>query len=252
MTPDDLRRLVSADPPSTALAFDFDGTLAPIVDDPAAAAPMTGVAELLDALATRFGRVAVVSGRPRSFLARHFGGTAVDLSGLYGLETRIDGVDADHPDAEAWRPVIDGATTTAAADLPSTVTVESKGLSLTVHFRRHPADQAGVVDWAEQTSRDSGLELREAKASVELHPPLDVDKGTSLTALAVGCATVVYVGDDLGDLPAFAALDDLRSEGTLTVKVATGGAELPAEVAAAADLVVEGPEAVVDLFRPLV
>lgn len=252
MTPDDLRRTVRADPPSTLLAFDFDGTLAPIVDDPAAAAPMPGVGALLDALATRFGRVAVVSGRPRSFLARHFDGAAVDLSGLYGLETRIDGVETDHPAAEAWRPVIDDATASAAAALPSTVTVESKGLSLTVHFRRHPADEAAVLGWAERASRNSGLELRAAKASVELHPPLDVDKGTSVSALAAGCATAVYVGDDLGDLPAFAALDDLRSEGTVTVKVATGGAELPAEVAAAADLVVQGPEAVVELFRPLV
>lgn len=251
MTPDDLRRLVSADPASTALAFDFDGTLAPIVDDPAAAAPMGGVVDLLGALATRFGRVAVVSGRPRSFLATHFAGTAVDLSGLYGLETRIDGVEADHPDADAWRPVIDDTSASAAVDLPATVTVEPKGLSLTVHFRRHPPDQGIVLDWAARAAVDSGLELREAKASVELHPPLDVDKGTSVTALAAGCTTVVYVGDDLGDLPAFAALDDLRSEGSLTVKVATGGAELPAEVAAAADLVVDGPEAVLDLFRPV-
>lgn len=252
MTPDDVRRLVRDDPPDTALAFDFDGTLAPIVDDPAAAGPMLGVVELLDALATRFGRVAVVSGRPRSFLAGHFPGPAVDLSGLYGLETRIDGIDADHPEADRWRPVVDDASASAAAELPPTVTVEAKGLSLTVHFRSHPPDRAGVVEWAERTSIDGGLEVREAKASVELHPPLDVDKGTSLTALAAGCTTVVYVGDDLGDLPAFAALDELRRGGVRTVKVATGGAELPAEVAAAADLVVDGPEAVVDLFRPLV
>jgi len=70
--------------------------------------------------------------------------------------------------------------------------------------------------------------------------------------MAAGRATVVYVGDDLGDLPAFAALDDLRSDGIETVKVATGGAELPDEVAAAADLVVDGPQGVIDLFRPLV
>lgn len=250
MLPDDLRRRVLVDPSSTALAFDFDGTLSAIVDDPAAAAPLHGVVELLEVLATRFGRVAVVSGRPRSFLAAHFG-TTIDLSGLYGLETRIHGVDTDHPDASAWRPVIADVVASAATILPDTVTVESKGLSLTVHFRQHPQHEDVVRAWAARAATESGLELRGAKASVELHPPLEVDKGTSVTALSAGCTAVVYVGDDLGDLPAFAALDQLRGAGIDTMKVATGSAELPVEVAAAADLVVDGPAGVVDLFRPL-
>lgn len=250
MTPDEVRRLVAAEPGATALLFDFDGTLAAIVDDPSAAAPLDGVVTLLDRLARRFRRVAVVSGRPRSFLAGHLG-PEVDISGLYGLETRIDGVIADHPDAEAWRPRIEQAASAAVPALPESVTVEPKGLSLTVHFRRRPADGAAVRAWADRVAADTGLEVRDAKASIELHPPVDVDKGTSVVALAADAETVVYVGDDVGDLPAFAVLDELRTRGVDTVKVATGSDELPDEVARAADLVVDGPPGVIALFRPL-
>ncbi len=249
MTPAQLRETVLTDPPGTALLFDFDGTLSPIVDDPARAEPVAGVADLLVRLAERFGRVAVVSGRPRSFLAGWLP-SAVDLSCLYGLELRVDGVDSDHPDAEPWRPRI--AAVAAAADLPTGVTVEAKGLSMTVHYRRAPDAEASVVAWATRVAAETGLELRPAKASIELHPPVRVDKGTSVHALAEGCATVVYVGDDVGDLPAFAALDELGAVGVRTIKVASGGAELPDEVAAAADLVVHGPDAVMAMFDPLV
>ncbi len=249
MTPERLREIVLTDPPATALLFDFDGTLSPIVDDPARAEPVAGVADLLVRLAARFGRVAVVSGRPRSFLTGWLP-LAIDLSCLYGLELRLDGVESDHPDAEPWRPRI--ADVAAAADLPAGVTVEAKGLSLTVHYRRAPEAESSVVAWASTVAAETGLELRRAKASVELHPPVRVDKGTSVHALAAGCGTVVYVGDDVGDLPAFAALDELRGAGVRTIKVASGGDELPDDVARAADLVVHGPDAVMAIFAPLV
>ena len=251
MTPDDLRSRLLADPATAALLFDFDGTLAAIVEDPSSAAPTEGVIALLEGLAGRFGRVAVVSGRARSFLADRFG-PSIDLSGLYGLETRIGAREADHPEAGSWRPAIADAAASAVEALPGTVTVESKGLSLTIHFRREPADEGAVRRWALRTAKSSGLEVRDAKASVELHPPLPVDKGTSVAALTDGSRTVVYVGDDLGDLPAFEALDDLRSEGVDAMKVATGSEELPEDVARAADLVVDGPLGVIELFHPLI
>ncbi|HET7722531.1 MAG TPA: trehalose-phosphatase, partial [Acidimicrobiales bacterium] len=74
------------DPDRTGVFTDFDGTLAPIVEDPAAARPLPGVVDALAALAGRYGRVGVISGRPASFLAEHLGGRGVFLSGLYGLE----------------------------------------------------------------------------------------------------------------------------------------------------------------------
>src|SRR5207237_8443168 len=60
-----------------AVLVDFDGTLSPIVEDPAAARPLPGAGEALAELARRYARVAVGSGRPGSFLLTHLGEDAV-------------------------------------------------------------------------------------------------------------------------------------------------------------------------------
>lgn len=251
---EELRRIVGADPERTALFFDFDGTLAPIVPDPASARAVDGAVELLERLNQRFGRIAVVSGRPRAFLVQHVGST-VDLSGVYGLETRIRGVEHDHREAERWRDVIASVAAVGASTdesgLPPGVLVEPKGLSLTLHYREAPEAEDEVVAWAEQVSRSTGLELRPAKRSVELHPPISVDKGTSVLELSAGCTTVAYLGDDIGDLPAFAALDVLAERGVTTCKVAVASEDLPDEIAADADLVLDGPAAVLEALAPL-
>lgn len=250
MTPDEARRLLELDPAKTALLFDFDGTLAPIVGDPAAAVAAPGAIDALVGLTQRYARVAAVSGRPRSFLVSQLPGT-IDLSGLYGLETRIAGVERDHPEAESWRSVVAAVAAEAERELPDGVTVEPKGLSLTVHHRRRPEAEPEIAAWASEVGERTGLEVRAAKASFELHPPIESDKGTSVAELAGDCRTVAYFGDDLGDLPAFAALDDLAAAGRTTVGVAVGGAELPDAVARAADLVVADPAALVELLQAL-
>lgn len=248
VTPDQLRSVLGSSPESTALLFDFDGTLAPIVADPDGAVAVAGALALLGRLADRFRRVAVVSGRPRSFLVPIVPAT-VDISALYGLESRVAGIESDHPDAAVWRSVVDDVLATSA--LPPGVVVEPKGYSLTAHFRSVPDAAPAVQTWAADIATSTGLVARAAKASIELHPPVDVDKGTAVRILTDGCSAVSYVGDDVGDLPAFAALDELAADGVQTVKIAAAGAELPAEMERAADLVVDGPGAVVALFAPL-
>jgi trehalose 6-phosphate phosphatase len=70
--------------------------------------------------------------------------------------------------------------------------------------------------------------------------------------VAEGLQRVCFVGDDVGDLPAFAALDELASAaGVTTVKVAVHSDEAPADLIDGADLVVDGPLGVVDLFSLL-
>lgn len=246
---DQLRSVVGADPSRTALFFDFDGTLAPIVPHPASAAAIDGAIELLDRLAQRFRRVAVVSGRPRTFLVERVG-PGVDLSGVYGLETRVAGVEHDHEDGHRWRDAVVAAAAEGAG-LPPGVLVESKGLSLTVHYREVPEAEAEVLAWANRVGQETGLEIRSAKQSVELHPPLAVDKGTSVLALAEGCDVVAYLGDDVGDLPAFAALDRLAARGVTTCKVAITSDELHEDVLAAADVLLDGPRSVLAALEPL-
>ena len=85
-----------------------------------------------------------------------------------------------------------------------------------------------------------------------MHPSIEVDKGTSVEALSDCCQTIAYLGDDVGDLPAFTALDRLAAQGRTTLKVAISSDELHPDVAAAADVLLSGPEAVVAALAPLV
>ena len=232
-------------PDRAGILTDFDGTLAPIVEDPAAAAPLPGAPEVLQELAGRFARVGVVSGRPVGFLRSRLG-DGLWLSGLYGLEMFEDGTPSEAPEAARWRPVVDAAVRRALAELGDGV--EPKGLSLTLHFRTAPEREPAVRSWAEAEAARSGLVVRAAKASVELHPPVAADKGTVVTAAAAGLDAVCFLGDDVGDLPAFDALDALDAH---TVRVAVATAETPPTLVQRADVVVDGPEGALALLRSL-
>ena len=239
-----------ARPADAAVVVDFDGTLSPIVDDPAAAQAADGAAEALVALAARLGLVAVMSGRPTDFL-RTVLPPGVTLSGLYGLEIVREGVRTDHPDAATWRATVADAARRSAERGPAGMDVEPKGLSLTLHYRRHPEAADAVAAWAHEEAVRSGLEVRAAKMSIELHPPIAADKGTALEALAGGFDAVCFVGDDRGDLPAYDALDRMAAQGVHALRVAVASDEAPADLLARADLVLDGPPAVVALLRRL-
>jgi trehalose 6-phosphate phosphatase len=238
------------DPAATVLCTDFDGTLSPIVEDPAAARPIEGAVEVLADLARRYATVAVISGRSVAFLGAWFP-PSLELRGLYGLELVVDGTRHDHPTAGAWREAIDDVVAAARAAAPEGVIVESKRLSLTLHYRSRPDLADAVRALAERQAARAGLALRPARMSVELHPPVAIDKGTALRELAAGQATACFIGDDAGDLPAFTALDDLAAEGVAVARIAVKSSEVPAELLERADAVVDGPDGVLELLRAL-
>jgi len=246
----DARAVLGRDPASTALFLDFDGTLSPIVAVAGDARPLAGAVEVLAALAERFAVVAVVSGRPVAFLLAHLPGV-VELHGLYGLEAVVDGAPFARAEAQEWRAVVDEVAQSAVVDGPPGLDVEHKGLSLTVHYRRQPELADAALGWAAGAAQRSGLALRRAKMSVELHPPVAVDKGTVVEARAAGTSTVAYLGDDEGDLPAFAALDRLAARGITTVKVAVRTVEASPALLAQADVEVAGPDGALELLRSL-
>jgi trehalose 6-phosphate phosphatase len=230
--------------------FDYDGTLSPIVDDPASARPLAGVPEALENLIRRYGLVGILSGRPIEFLQPLLP-AGVAISGLYGLEVVRNGTRADHPFAGAWREAVDDVARGSVSLGPPGMLVESKGLSLTLHYRSHPELAEAVKEWARVQAGRSGLVVRPARMSIELHPPISMDKGTALEKLVGDLGVVCYVGDDQGDLPAFDALDRLASAGRHTLRVAVVSDEVPAELVARADLVLDGPEGVLSFLREL-
>jgi trehalose 6-phosphate phosphatase len=237
-----------AAPSEAGIFTDFDGTLSPIVDVPDEAQPLAEVGEVLGLLAERYGRVAVVSGRPVSFLEGRLPATVV-LSGLHGLERLDHGERLDHPQGGVWREVTDDIAVLAANRLPPTVRVEDKGISVTLHYREHPEVADEVHRFAEQQAARSGLVCRAARMSYELHPPVEADKGTALADLTTGLQAACFIGDDRGDIAAFSALDRLAADGMTTVKVAVASGETPPDLVDAADLVLPGPEQAVELLR---
>ena len=171
------------------------------------------------------------------------------LSGQYGLERQFaDGRRTSGPGrwAEASASALDDLRRRGIAD----EALEPKGLTLTVHFRTRPEAEPAIREVVAAVAAARGLVVHDAKRSVELRPPVDVDKGTVLIDLAADASAALYVGDDLGDLPALHAIGRLKVRGVHAVGAAVDGPESPPEVRAAADLVLDGPAGVVELLDP--
>jgi len=263
VTPEEIVAAVAISPHKTLLATDFDGTLALIVDDPTAAALLPGCLQVLQDLSLSLGELAVISGRPLQFLLDRIpsplatsDGPAqqppMTLIGLYGLEQFRHGVLSQHPEAAAWPERVAELAATAEQSGPAGMRVELKGLSMTLHFRGQSELAEQVERYAQELAQASGLVARTARMSVELHPPIEVDKGTALSALAADHGgPVLFLGDDVGDLPAFDALDKLAATGTQAFKILAHSQESDEELIERADLILDGPAAVLDLLQQL-
>lgn len=238
------------EPDATAILVDFDGTLSPTVADPALARPTGGAVEVLDALARTHRIVAAVSGRPLAFL-RPLLPSSITISGQYGLELARPGHEEGLEPDPVWVRAVADAVGLLTAGTEDGVLVEPKGASITVHWRNAPDAEDRVRRQAEAVAVETGLVLHDAKESIELRPAVATDKGTVVTALADDARNVLYLGDDLGDLPAFLALGAMRDAGRTVLRVGVDGPELPDAVRDAVDHLVDGPTGAVALLERL-
>jgi trehalose 6-phosphate phosphatase len=254
-----------ADAARVVVGLDFDGVLAPIVEDPARATIHPDGPGTLVALARQVRGVAVITGRPvrqaitlgsldevGRQLAEH--GRALHVMGQYGNErwSSVDGRLVSPPPPRGLSGLV--------ADLPELLRrhdaadafVEEKGLAVAVHTRRLP-DPAAAFDRLLPALREAAaaheLGVEPGRFVVEVRAP-GMQKGQALRAIhaELDGHGVMVAGDDLGDVEAFRAARALREEGRPGLLVCSGSQEQQALVELS-DLVVDGPEGVLGFLR---
>lgn len=249
------------------VALDFDGTLAPIVDDPAVALIHEQAGPLLVDLAARVRAVAVVTGRPaRQVLAlggldevgNEIGeqGRELVVLGQYGNERWSSGVRrvvSPKPPAGLASLIGDLPRLLRRAEVPD-AWVEEKGLAVAVHTRRVADPRAAferVLPVLTEAAEARHLTVEPGRLVVEIRAS-GMDKGIALRRLLeeTSARAAVFIGDDLGDVPAFETMHALRAEGVPTLLVCSGSDEESA-LRDLADVVVPGPDGVMEFLRRL-
>lgn len=241
------------DPGGTLLALDFDGTLAPIVDDPTRAYGHPRALAALERLGPVVGQIAIVTGRPveqvvrlGSLLGRP-GLERLIVRGQYGAERWkvADGAPPASPVLEPVRRALDVLPGWLTARAATDARIEPKGLAVAVHTRgMGPGARDALVGPLTELAADLGLVVELGREVVELRVG-GWDKGRVLEELAheVDARHVVFAGDDLGDVAAFDAVDRMRRSGIDGLLVCSASDEQTV-LADRADLVLDGPDGV--------
>jgi trehalose 6-phosphate phosphatase len=248
-------------PAHSALLTDIDGTLAPIVERPEQAGVPARTAEVLEALAMRFGLVGCVSGRQALEARRLVGSGRIAYAGNHGLELLLPGEKEPRFDPSLRGREDSAARFVAALEEGKLATaglrLEDKGPIQALHWRGaddEAAAEARAHEIATDAGRD-GLQPHWGRKVLELRPVGGGGKDAAVGALlaAEGVSAAVYAGDDRTDLDAFRRLRELREEGELEHAVCVGisSQEAPAELAEEADFCVEGPPGWLSLLESL-
>ncbi len=253
--------------PETVVGLDFDGTLAPIVDDPEKARIHPDADAVLVDLATQVLAVAVITGRP----ARQ----ALDLGGLEevgddiataGKDLHLFGQYGNERWSSSRRRVVGPRPPAGLASFERELTrtlrrvdasaayVEDKGLAVAVHTRRLDDPEAAFArllpELRELASRHD-LVVEPGRNVIEVRSP-GVNKGGAVRTLVeeLGAGGFAFAGDDLGDLEAFEAVRTLADDGMPTLLICSSSDE-ENTLQALADVVVEGPAGVLELLAQL-
>ena len=249
------------------VCLDFDGVLAPIVDDPEQAHIHPDAPEVLTALARPFRALAVVTGRPVR--------QAITLGDLDEVGARIVENEGDllvlgQYGNERWTartgrvvsPRPPKGLAAFGAELPQLLRregfpdahLEQKSLAVAVHTRRLPDPQGALEQLTPVLRRAAeahGLALEPGRMVLEVRAP-GMNKGNAVRTLQkdLKADAMLFAGDDLGDVEAFEAVRDLRRGGMVGLLVCSGSEEQQALVELA-DIVVPGPDGVMELLSGL-
>jgi trehalose 6-phosphate phosphatase len=252
---------IRSDPRGAAVLLDIDGTLAPIVRHADDAHVPEATRTLLIEIASRYGLVGCVSGRRASTARQIVAIGTIAYVGNHGgelLRPRAARVEVD-PELVAWTARVRAFAQRAMTVERQRVRVrsEDKDTIAAFHWRGAPDEEAaaGAVAEIAQLAEREGFVVHWGRKVLEVRPPVKLDKGLGVTALLRGSSVTaaLYVGDDSTDVDAFRGLRRLVESGRLAIAVcaAVSSDEAPAELAAEADLTVEGTTGVRELLEAL-
>ncbi|MBI4470652.1 MAG: trehalose-phosphatase [Acidobacteria bacterium] len=224
------------------IGSDFDGTLAPIEQTPAAVELNPSNRELLQSLVhLRNVSVALISGRALDDLRSRIRVPGAIYAGNHGLEIKGPGYEFLEPTAASQRENLRALSRHLAMSLSHIdgAEVEEKGLTTSVHFRRVSTRDRKEVVRTVQGAFASGSQpfvLTTGKCVYEIRPRVDWDKGAAVRwisgRITAPRTRIIYIGDDLSDEQAFTALPEEITVrvGEASVTAARYYLEGPAEV----------------------
>jgi trehalose 6-phosphate phosphatase len=250
-----------SNPSRSAVLLDIDGTLAPIVEDAAAAHVPEATRQLLIRIARRYQVVACVSGRQASDARAMVAIGTITYLGSHGAELLRAGWTeaALDPALEDWaRRIHEFGRETDTADLRRRrVRIEDKGPIVAFHWRGAPDVDAAraAIDAVAARAEAAGLRTHWGRKVLEVRPPVKIDKGAGISKLLddTDVDAAMYAGDDATDLDAFRTLEQMVADGRLkyALRVGVGSEEGPSEIATQADIVVDGTDGVQRLLSVL-
>jgi len=249
------------------VALDFDGTLAPIVENPEVALIHHDAHTVLVGLAEQVRAVAVLTGRPaRQVLALGGLDEVGDAIGESGHELVVLGQYGNERWTSNARRVVSPKPPSGLASLigelprllrsvdATDAWVEEKGLAVAVHTRRSADPRAAfdrLLPLLTEAAQRRNLSVEPGRMVIEIRAS-GMDKGLALHRLIeeYDAQAVVFIGDDLGDVPAFEAVAELRERGMPALLVCSGSDE-ESTLRDLADVVVDGPDGVMGLLADL-
>ncbi|MFJ9391587.1 trehalose-phosphatase [Nocardioides sp. NPDC101246] len=260
---------IAAAAAETLVGLDFDGTLSPIVEDPASARIHPDAAEVLISLASRVKALAIVTGRPAGQVVELGGLAAIaDALAELGKELYVFGQYGNERWSGADRVVVgppppEGLAAFEAA-LPEVLSaheaqdayIEEKGLAIGVHTRRFPDPDglaARLLPPLTSLAAEHGLVIEPGKQVIEVRAP-GTHKGHAISTLVeeVSPGAILFGGDDLGDIEAFEAVRAWgKTTGSPTLLVYSHAGPDRGPLAGLADVEVAGPDGVLELLREL-